>query len=150
MPVDGGFGKTFLQGIYQAPEAVFLRLCPGVFGTVLCVRSANVADSDGVGIVALAVRPRLFEGPALPDGAVKEDDIMIATAVPLVLPVPAVNVCHGIVLAFLGGTAMDDYFSNFAHRFVTMMIKQTVPVHDKILHHQGMYSTFRVSTTVTG
>ena len=115
MSVDGGFGEAFLQGLYQAPKAVFLGRCTGVFGAVLCIHSTDVADADGVGVVALAVRPRLFGGPALLDGTVKEDDIMVATAVPIVFFVPAVNVLDCEMLALLGGAAMDDYFGNFTH-----------------------------------
>lgn len=123
MSVDGGFGEAFFQGLYQTPKAVLLGLCTGVFGTVLCIHSTDVADADGVGVVALAVRPRLFGGPALLDGTIKEDDIMVATAVPVVFSVPAINVLDCEMLAFLGRAAMDDYFGNFTYHVLVGIYK---------------------------
>lgn len=78
-------------------------------------QATDIADSYGMGVVPLAVRSHLCERSAMMHRAVAVDDEVISDGSKASLPVPAVDICRGEVLAFRRGRAMDDDEVNLAH-----------------------------------
>lgn len=78
-------------------------------------QTTDIADAYGMGVVPLAVRSHLCERSAMMHRAVAVDDEVISDGGKASLPVPAVDVCRGEVLAFRRGRAMDDDEINLAH-----------------------------------
>ena len=78
-------------------------------------QATDIADSYGMGVVPLAVRSHLCERSAMMHRAVAVDDEVISDGCKSSLPMPAVDVCRGEVLAFRRGRAMDDDEVNLAH-----------------------------------
>lgn len=77
----------------------------------------DIADSYGIGVVSLAVRSHLCERSAKMHRAIAVDDEVISDGCKSSLPVPAVDVSRGEVLAFRRGRAMDDDKGYAAHSF---------------------------------
>lgn len=61
------------------------------------------------------MRSRYALGTSALDGAVEEDDVVIAAAIPATLTVPAVDVGSSVADAFGGGTAMNDNLGDASH-----------------------------------
>lgn len=78
-------------------------------------QTTDIADSYGMGVVPLAVRSHLCERSAMMHRAVAVDDEVISDGGKASLPMPAVDICRGEVLAFRCGRAMDDDEINLAH-----------------------------------
>lgn len=78
-------------------------------------QATDIADAYGMGVVPLAVRSHLCERSAMMHRAVAVDDEVISDGSKASLPVPAVDICRGEVLAFRRGRAMDDDEINLAH-----------------------------------
>ena len=70
-----------------------------------------------MGVVPLAVRSHLCERSAMMHRAVAVDDEVISDGGKASLPVPAVDVSRGEVLAFRRGRAMDYKKIYAAHNF---------------------------------
>lgn len=115
MPMYCGIRELFLQALDKAPEDIPLNLGSGVFGFPIFIESANIADTEGTGIVSLAVGTNHFEGTALFDGSVKADDIVVANHLEATGLVPTVDVGNGIVPAPGSGGTVDDDFTNLSH-----------------------------------
>ena len=75
-----------------------------------------------MGVVALTVGALLLEGPALLDGAVEEDEVVVATASPSSGTVPAVDVGKGVVHPLGGGTTVDDDLGYVSHFGVVRLV----------------------------
>lgn len=80
-------------------------------------QTTDIADSYGMGVVPLAVRSHLCERSAMMHRAIAVDDEVISDGGKASLPVPAVDVSRGEVLAFRRGRAMDDDKGYAAHNF---------------------------------
>lgn len=78
-------------------------------------QATDIADAYGMGVVPLAVRSHLCERSAMMHRAVAVDDEVISDGCKASLPMPAVDICRGEVLAFRRGRAMDDDEINLAH-----------------------------------
>lgn len=101
--VDGD-GWVFGAEVAEEGEKRF-ALCWGACvlgGSVVGGESSDVADSDGVCVVASAVGSGLGDGTACVDGSVEVDDVVIADVGPSLGEVPLAYVLGGEVLAFRG------------------------------------------------
>lgn len=78
-------------------------------------QTTDIANAYGMGVVPLAVRSHLGERSAMMHRAVAVDNEVISDGSKASLPVPAVDICCGEVLAFRRGRAMDDDEINLAH-----------------------------------
>lgn len=103
MPVKSCPWILLLKALGKTPEYNFLNLGASVFRLAGGVKASDVADADGVGVVAGAVCSDHLEGTALFNGAVESDDEVVAYHFEASLPVPAVYVSDCEVLTFLGG-----------------------------------------------
>ena len=115
MAVNGGIRKLFQKCLNESPERIFLCRSAGVLRPTSGVESPNVADADGVGIVALAVGSDHFEWATGVDAAVTIDDVVVANHLEAPLPMPAVDVRHGIVLSLGSGGTVDDELGDLSH-----------------------------------
>ena len=116
MAVDSSIRKLFPECLNESSEGIFLLRGAGVLRPTSGVESPNVADADGVGIVAFAVGSDYFEWATGVDAAVTIDDIVVANHLEAPLPVPAVYVGNGIVLALGSGGTVDDDLGDLSHR----------------------------------
>lgn len=107
--------KLSFQGFQQSEQDLSLLGRTGVMGSSRCVEATDVADTDGVGVVTLAVGTWLGERASLVDAAVQIDDVVVADASEATGTVPLVDVGDGEGLAFLRRTAVDDDFVNCPH-----------------------------------
>ena len=108
--MDGGSRKPLLQTLHKTPEDIFLNLSSSVFGLAGPVKSTDIADSYGMSVMAGAVGSGHLKRTALLDGSVKTDHVVVAYHLEASLPVPAVYVGDGEVLALGGGGTVDYYF----------------------------------------
>lgn len=74
MAVDAGLGKLFFQFFQELPKSSFLNGRASVLGSELpvgkalgSVRATDIADSDGVGVVAGAMSADLVKRSAIVD-----------------------------------------------------------------------------------
>ena len=116
MSVNSGVWVLPSEGLDESPEGVFLCRSAGVFRAAAGGEAPDVADADGVGVVAGAVGSDHLGRAALLDGPVKPDDIVVANHLEAPGLVPAVDVGSGEVLALGGGRTVDDEFSDLSHR----------------------------------
>lgn len=103
-----GFGILLLEGAEELEQGSLLGTCACVLGIAGGVESSFVTDAKGVGVVTGAVGANLGFGAARLDGAVAEDDVVIADAVPASGAMPVVDLDGGGGLVRTNGTAMDD------------------------------------------
>lgn len=82
MADDEGPREAPVQGRQQAAQGGTLGLRTGVGRRAVGGQAADVTDADGVAVVVPAVGTHLRLGPALLEGAVGGDDIVVATALP--------------------------------------------------------------------
>ena len=101
-------GEQIAQG-----NALFGCACVG--GLTLFVKSADITDTYGVGIMPRAMRTGFSEGSALLYCAVKEYEKMIADVFELALQVPAAYIVHIEVPTCFCSGAMHNDFCNFSH-----------------------------------
>ena len=73
MAVDGGLGVLLLQLFQETQQRGLLGWSAGVLGSALTVETADIADADGMGIVAFTVGTGLLDGAALVDCPVKSN-----------------------------------------------------------------------------
>ena len=104
------------QVIDEFAKSLFLCRGAGVFRPTVGVESPDVADADGVGIVAFAVGSDHFDWATGVDAAVTIDDIVVANHLETPGFVPAVDVGNGIVLALGSGGTVDDEFGDLSHK----------------------------------
>lgn len=99
----------------QATQGDALRIGARVSWPASCIKTANVTYTDGLLIVADAVRANHFYGSPRFYQAVKVNDEMITYTFPSLLAVPAVNVGSVKVLACVRRTAVYYDFSYCSH-----------------------------------
>lgn len=104
------------EGLDESPGGVFLCRGAGVLWEAVGGEAPDVADADGVGVVAGAVGSDHLGRAALLDGPVKPDDVVVANHFEASLPMPAVDVGSGEVLALGSGGTVDDEFGDLSHR----------------------------------
>lgn len=114
-------GVLLLKVAEETEEGTLLGAGAGVLGGTGDVEAAFVADADAVGVVAGTVGTDDRLGTALLDGAVAEDDVVVADAVPAASFVPAVYLGGGGGLVGTDGTAVDDEEGDAAH-FVNLLL----------------------------
>ena len=105
---DEGTGVLLPEVAEETDEGALLGTGAGVGGLALGVEATFVADADAVGVVAGAVGANLGFGTTRLDGAVAEDDVVIADAVPATGTMPAVNLDGSGGLVGTDGTAVDE------------------------------------------
>lgn len=116
MAVDGGVGVHAEEDDEQVEEGAFLLGRAGVLRSEVVVEATNIADADGVLVVARGVGASLLDGAAELDGAIEADHEVVADVGPVVaVNVPATDVCCRKVLTFLGGGTVDDEFCDISH-----------------------------------
>ena len=110
-----GFGILLLESAEELEQGSLLGTCACVLGIAGGVESSFVTDAKGVGVVAGAVGANLGFGTPRLDGAVAEDDVVIADAVPAPGAMPAVNLDGGGGLVGTYGTAVDEDEGDASH-----------------------------------
>lgn len=118
MSSDFGIGELhpeFAKKCHQCGLLLFSARVLRVFA--VGGQTTDIADSYGMGVVLMAVRSHLCERSAMMHRAVAVDDEVISDGGKASLPVPAVDICRGEVLAFRRGRAMDDDEINLAHSY---------------------------------
>lgn len=128
MAVDSGAWVLPSKGLNECPEGIFLCRGAGVLRAAVGGEASDVADADGVGVVAGAVGSDHLGRAALLDGPVKPDDVMVANHLEAPVFVPAVDVGSGEVLALGGGGTVDDEFSDLSHRKNFLAIDKTIRI----------------------
>ena len=116
MSSDFGIGELhseFTKKCHQCGLLLFSARVLRVFA--VGGQATDIANAYGMGVVSLAVRSHLCERSAMMHRAVAVDDEVISDGGKASLPVPAVDVCRGEVLAFRRGRAMNDDEINLAH-----------------------------------
>lgn len=113
--VDCGVGELFEKHFAEGVHHVALLVGAGVLGTAVAVQTADIADADGVGVVAYAMGSHLTEGTTGTDSAVAIDDIVVAARTEAALAMPTVYFfdCH--VLTLFGGRTVKYDFSYISH-----------------------------------
>lgn len=95
-----------------------LEWCASVFRLAVLVYATDVAYTDAVLVVTLAVCSSLSNGPTCLDSAVEGDDIMIADVTPAFLQMPlSYRVCMYVTALWCGG-AMEYDVCYFSHCFL--------------------------------
>ena len=101
--VDCGVGELFEKHLAEGVHHVALLVGAGIFGTTVAVQSANIADADGVGVVAYAMGTYLTECTTGTDSAVAIDDIVVAARTEAAFTMPTVYFFDSHVLPLFGG-----------------------------------------------
>lgn len=116
MSVYDRSGEAFLQFAQQLEQRLLLLVGAGVHGMlVVLAHATDIADADAVGIVPRAMGTILREGPALFDGAIKADDVVVADGGEAAAAMPCVYLCGCMEASLGGGAAVDDDFVDLAH-----------------------------------
>lgn len=135
-------GELVVQLTQEHAQSELLLRCACVLGSFISAKPPDVADTYGVFVVPEAMGTHLLQRPAMLKVAIEVYDVVIATAIPTLLAVPAVDIGKAVVLALLRCTTMKDDFRYLSHGFVDlyqcMLLAQR-----RILHRSG---TDRVST----
>ena len=105
--IDRRKGRNkFLQ---QEFKSILLFVSPGVLGLLVLIESADIADTDGVTVVASHVCTNLSQRSSELNGAVKVNDKVVADLAESTLLMPDIDVVGIEVLAFYSiGTVDDD------------------------------------------
>ena len=115
MAVDGGLGVLLLQLFQEAQQRGLLGGGAGVLGFALAVETADIADADGMGIMAFAVRSGLLDGAALVNAAVEINHEVVPDVHKVALKVPLADLLDGDMTTLGRGTAMHQNFRNGTH-----------------------------------
>ena len=126
--VDGSVWVLPPEGLNESPEGVFLCRGAGVLREVVGGETPDIADADGVGVVAGAVGSDHLGRAALLDGSVKPDDVVVANHLEAPGLVPAVDVGSGEVLALGSGGTVDDEFGDLSHKKNFLRIDKTIRI----------------------
>ena len=95
MTHDEGTGILSLQVAEKTEEGSLLGGSTGVLGVALDVETTFVADADAVSVVTYTMGSHRILGTTQLNGAVAEDDVVVAYAVPASGTVPAVYLGGG-------------------------------------------------------
>ena len=108
-----------LQSLDQEQQRLLLLRSPGVLALTIPGQSADVADSDGIAVVAGDVRTDLGQRTAKLDIPVCLHDEMISYLAESPALVPDIDVAGGIILPLDGGRTVDDDVSDLARNRLT-------------------------------
>lgn len=109
-------GIIKFQLVHQLPQSSLLLRSACVLGRFSVLgHTTDVADANAVGIMPQAMGASYVLSTSLVDAAVTIDDIVITDVGKLACQVPTTNIVHREVLAFGGGRAMNDNFSDASH-----------------------------------
>ena len=114
--IDLRIGVQLLEHGDQGAKGHLLLGRARVLGTAVLVETADVADTDAVGVVPDAVRAGLVEGTTRVYLPVQVHHKMVADAGEAALAVITVDVGHRHRPAFRRGGAVHDDLLNPAHR----------------------------------
>ena len=116
MPMHSCMGINELKLLHELAKCLLLlwRACVLWRFSVLG-HTTNIADANTIGIMSQAMGASYVFGTSLVDAAVPIDDIVITYVGKMAGQVPTTNVLHREVLAFGGGRAMNDNFSDVSH-----------------------------------
>ena len=98
----------FLQEPNKVLESHFLFFGASVLRLPIFVETSNIADSDAMAVVTLAMSTDLLFVATLLDCSIETHNIMVSNALPAPITVPAVYVFCSDVLAFDRRTARND------------------------------------------
>ena len=122
-----------MQLTEEHAQGELLLRCARVLGSFISAKSTDVADTYGVLVVPEAMGTHLFQRSAMFEVAIEVYHIMIATAIPPLLAVPAVDVGKAVVPSLLRCTTMKDDFRYVSHGFVDlyqcMLSSRTLSLH---------------------
>ena len=105
---DYRFSMPLLQEAHEVLKSRFLLFGASILRLPIFVETSNIADSDAMAVVTLAVSTNLFFVSTLFYCSVEPHHIMVANALPAPITMPAVYVFRSDVLAFDRRTAMND------------------------------------------
>ena len=91
MPHDEGTRIAGMERFEELTERQALRRGTGVGRAVPTVQASHIADTNGVEIVILAMRPDLRFGTAALNSAVEPDQVVIANPFPASLAMPLIH-----------------------------------------------------------
>ena len=91
-----------------------------VLGSFISSKTPDVADTYGVLVVPETMGTHLLQRSAMLEVAIEVYDVVIATTIPPLLAVPAVDVGKAVVLALLRCATMKDDLRYFSHGFVDL------------------------------
>ena len=128
MAVDSSIWELFPKCLNERPERIFLCRSAGVLRPTVGGEAPNVADADGVGVVAFTVCSDHFEWATGVDAAITIDDIVVANHLEAPGFVPAVDIRHGKVLALGSGRTVDDELGDLSHRKNFLTIDKTIRI----------------------
>ena len=115
MAVDRGTREALPQFTDQRQQRCLLGGGAGVLGPAVTVKPADIADADGMGIVALAVGTGLLEGSALVDRPVEVNHVVVADVRELALQMPLADLLYGDLLPFPRCGAVDNDLIDASH-----------------------------------
>ena len=113
----GNCGIAVQQGDNEKIERADLFGCAGVLIVslfALANQATCIADTDGISVVAVAVRALFPKRATSFYRPIQLDEEMVPNAVPFLLEVPFVDICGGYVLVGAGFRAVDDNFIDHA------------------------------------
>ena len=115
MSVYRGSGEPLLQFTNQRQQRGLLGGGAGVLGLAVAVKPSDIADSNGMSVVALAVGTGLFDGSPLVDAAIEIYYEMIAHVDKVPGQVPLADLLYGNVLPFPRCGAVDNDLIDASH-----------------------------------
>lgn len=119
MPMHSCMGINELKLLHELAKCQLLLWRACVLGRFSVLgHTTNITDANAVGIMPQAMGASYVLSTSLVDAAVPIDDIVITDVGKLACQVPTTNVLHREVLAFGGGRAMNDDFSDVMRRIV--------------------------------
>ena len=118
MAHNKGLGISLMKLFEQTKQGDTLGFRAGIGRLTFGGQASDVAYSNGVPVMALAVSPGHFFGSAGFDSPVRRDDVVIAASYPTERTMIAVNVCHPKGTARLVGGAVHDNQRDGSHRWV--------------------------------
>lgn len=121
--VDSRGREEPLKPAYKSFKRVSLGSGPSILRRLAIFGyAADIADADGIGVVAKTMCPRLLDRPTGLDRPVEQDEEMITDTVETSLTMPAVDISD-IVRPPLGRSrTMNNNLRNFSH--MTLMLIQ--------------------------
>lgn len=118
--MDPCLGELVVQLTKEHAQGELLLRRARVLGSLISTKSTDVANPDGVLVVPEAMGAHLLQRSAMFEVAIEVNDVVIATTIPPLLAVPAVDVGKAVVLALLRCATMKDDFRYLSHGFVDL------------------------------
>ena len=118
MAVNRGTGEPMPQFTDEGQQCGLLGSGARVLGIAAAVKTADIADAYGMGIVALAVGTGSLEGPALVDSPVEINHVVVADVSKIALQMPLADLLHGDMLPVPRCGAMDDDLVYASHGII--------------------------------